>query len=388
MKYATYFEFASPGSVVFSRGKLAITGIAAAEMGKKAFIVAGFQGEGLDRLTDLLSANQVAYNIYPVKGEPDIEVVELGRNLFRQTGCDLVIAIGGGSAIDTGKAIAILLTNPDDILDYLEVIGNNQPILQPPVPFIAIPTTAGTGSEVTRNAVISVPEKAVKVSLRSPMMIPRLAVIDPELTVSLPPVVTASTGMDALTQVIEPFVSIRANAFVDLFCLEGIKRGSRALSRAFQSGYDIEAREDMSFTSLMGGYALANAGLGAVHGFAGVIGGMFAAPHGSICASLLSSVVLMNSLALSSREPNNPAIIKYQKVAQIVIGRKNATISELCSWLENLRFSLKIPSLSKYGIQPEHLDLIVEKSTGASSMKANPLVLSTEELKKILELAL
>ncbi len=255
--------------------------------------------------------------------------IDRARIAARQSRCDLVIGFGGGSAIDTGKAVAAMLTNPGEILDYLEVVGRNQVIKVPPLPYIAIPTTAGTGSEVTRNAVITEPVKQVKVSLRSPLLLPRLAVVDPQLTLSLPPAVTASTGMDALAQVIEPFVSKRANAFVDLFCRAGIKSAAGSLLRAYQTGEDEEAREGMAFTSLMGGLALANAGLGAVHGFAGPVGGLYGAPHGVVCACLLSPVIQVNVRALVAREPDHIALKKYQEIAQLVTGKENATVADL-----------------------------------------------------------
>jgi alcohol dehydrogenase class IV len=382
------FEFATATQLVFGRGKIGVVGKAAATMGKKAFILSGVQGSNLAHLTHILQENQVAWDIQHVTGEPSIETVEQGKRVAQEGGCDLVIGIGGGSAIDTGKAVAAMCANAGEVLDYLEVVGSNQPLNQPPLPYIAIPTTAGTGSEVTRNAVIFVSEKKVKVSLRSPLLLPRLAVIDPELTVSLPPFVTASTGMDALAQVIEPFVSMRANALVDLYCREGMKRAARSLFLAYQSGTDLEAREDMAFTSLMGGLSLANAGLGAVHGFAGPVGGMFAAPHGAVCAALLSPVVLVNVRALKSRAPNALALARYTEIAQLVTGRENASIPDLCSWLEDLRLSLEIPGLGKYGIKPEHIGDLVEKSAVASSMKANPIELRPDEMYEILERAL
>jgi len=382
------FEFATATQLVFGRGKIGVVGKAAATMGKKAFILSGVQGSNLAHLTHILQENQVAWDIQHVTGEPSIETVEQGKRVAQEGGCDLVIGIGGGSAIDTGKAVAAMCANAGEVLDYLEVVGSNQPLNQPPLPYIAIPTTAGTGSEVTRNAVIFVSEKKVKVSLRSPLLLPRLAVIDPELTVSLPPFVTASTGMDALAQVIEPFVSIRANALVDLYCREGMKRAARSLFLAYQSGTDLEAREDMAFTSLMGGLSLANAGLGAVHGFAGPVGGMFAAPHGAVCAALLSPVVLVNVRALKSRAPNALALARYTEIAQLVTGRENVSIPDLCSWLEDLRLSLEIPGLGKYGIKPEHIGDLVEKSAVASSMKANPIELRPDEMYEILERAL
>jgi alcohol dehydrogenase class IV len=258
-------------------------------------------------------------------------------------------------------------------------------IKNPPVPFIAIPTTAGTGSEVTRNAVIAVPEQRVKVSLRSPLMLAKIALVDSELTYSLPPEVTASTGMDALCQVIEPYTSRRANPITDLYCREGIRRGSHSLLRAYHDGKDSTAREDMAFTSLMGGLALANSGLGAAHGFAGVIGGMYAAPHGALCAALLPPVVGVNARALAQREPGNLALARYAEIAGVVLNDKDAGIDDLVRWLEDLRSQLDIPRLGAYGIYASEVEEIVAKSAVSSSMKANPIQLTKEELEEILD---
>jgi alcohol dehydrogenase class IV len=290
--------------------------------------------------------------------------------------------------MDTGKAVAALLTNPGDPLDYLEVVGRSLPLKERPAPFIAVPTTAGTGSEVTRNAVLAVPEKQTKVSLRSPMMLARVALVDPELTYDLPPAVTASTGMDALAQVIEPYVSRRANPLVDLYCREGLARAAHSLLRAYQHGSDPAAREDMAYASLMGGLALANAGLGAVHGFAGPVGGMFHAPHGAVCAALLTPVVMINARALAEREPGNPALARYTEIARLVTGNPSADVAALSHGLDELRDALHIPALREYGITHANLDELVEKSANASSMKANPLTLTREEMKEILEMAI
>ncbi len=203
------------------------------------------------------------------------------------------MAIGGGSALDLGKAAAALIANGGDPLRYLEIIGDGQPLARPSLPCICVPTTAGTGSEVTRNAVLGSPAHGVKASLRSPQMLPAVALVDPELTYDLPPALTASTGLDALTQVIEPFVSARANAFVDAICRDAIPRVIAALPAACAG--DRAARAEMAYASLCGGLALANAGLGAVHGFAGPIGGRFPAPHGAVCAVLLPHVVAINA---------------------------------------------------------------------------------------------
>jgi alcohol dehydrogenase class IV len=300
----------------------------------------------------------------------------------------MVIGLGGGSVLDAGKAIAALLTNSGDLFDYLEVIGRGQPLKEPSAPYIAIPTTAGTGAEVTRNAVLASPEHKVKVSLRSPTMLPRLAVVDPELTYSMPPAVTASTGLDALTQVMEPYVSHLANPLTDAVCRQGIQRAGRSLRRAFDNGQDTEARKDMALASLFGGLALANAKLGAVHGFAGPIGGMFQAPHGAICARLLPFVMETNVNALASREPDSSALARYDDVARLLTGDDTARSADGVAWVQELSQALAVPPLSDFGMTQEDIPAVVAKAKNASSMKGNPIVLSEEELSAILAEAL
>jgi alcohol dehydrogenase class IV len=259
---------------------------------------------------------------------------------------------------------------------------------QPAAPFIAIPTTAGTGAEVTRNAVLASPEHQVKVSLRSPYMLARLAVIDPELTYDLPPALTASTGLDALTQLIEPYVCLRANPLTDGYCREGIPRAARSLRTAVFNGRNPAARADLAVASLLGGLSLANAGLGAVHGFAGPIGGSFPAPHGAVCAALLPSVMAANLRALRERDPQNPALPRYQKVAALLTGNVNATVDDGVAWVQKLVADLPVPRLREFGLREEHIPSLVTKAANASSMKANPIVLTADELAETLRLAL
>ena len=281
------FEFAAATRILFGPGTLQEVASLALGMGKRAFVVTGRSAERAAPLLEGLKEHRVESVLANVPGEPTTDLALAGVERARETQCDFVIGIGGGSVLDAGKAIAALMTNKGDLFDYLEVIGRGNPLAHPSAPYIAVPTTAGTGSEVTRNAVLASPEHQVKVSLRSPSMLPRLAVVDPELMYSMPPAVTASTGLDALTQVLEPYVSNQANPMTDGICREGLGRAARSLRRAYEDGRDAEARQDMALVSLFGGLALANAKLGAVHGFAGPLGGLFPAPHGTICARLL-----------------------------------------------------------------------------------------------------
>lgn len=304
----------------------------------------------------------------------------------RRTG--LVIAVGGGSVIDTGKAIAVLVGNPGDPLDYLEVIGGGQSIAKPGVPLVAVPTTAGSGAEVTRNAVLGSRAARVKASLRSPLMLPRVALVDPELTYNLPPPLTASTGLDALAQLVEPFVSRRATPLTDLFCRDGIPRIARALPRAYRDGQDVVAREDMAFASLLGGLSLSHAGLGAVHGLAGPIGGRFPAPHGAVCAALLPHVLRANVRALRLRDPGGAALSRYAEVAQWLTGLDHARADDAADWLEELAGSLRVLTLRAFGVTAADVAPLVEQASRSSSMQGNPIQLSSGELQDVVTNAL
>src|SRR5579884_360389 len=335
------FEFATAGRILFGPGRLQEAGKLAADLGRHALIVTGRTSDRAAPLLEQLEASGMEAARFAVAGEPTLETIRQGVEAARQAGCDLVIGMGGGSALDTGKAIAALLANGGDPLDYVEIIGAGKPLLRPSLPYLAIPTTAGTGAEVTRNAVLGVPEHRIKVSLRSLFLLPRAALVDPELTYSLPPDVTAATGMDALTQLIEPFVCNRANPFSDALCREGMPRAARSLRRACEDGSDTAAREDMALASLFGGLALANAGLGAVHGFAGPIGGRFPAPHGAVCAALIAPTMGVN-LEASRRTGNEAAVARYAAVAQLLTASPAATPAEGVAWVRNLVQTLNI----------------------------------------------
>ena len=374
------FEFATATRIVFAPGAVGQIGAIAGEFGRRALVTTGRDPARARRLLELLGAAKITAIPFAVGGEPDVELVRRGVAAARGGNCDMVIAFGGGSALDSGKAIAAMLGNAGDVMDYLEVIGGGKTLARPGLPFLAIPTTAGTGSEVTRNAVLASPEHQVKVSLRSPFMLARVAVVDPELTWDLPPNITASTGLDALTQLIEPYVCNRANPMIDALCEEGMGRAARSLRTAFTEGRNAAAREDMALASLFGGLALANAGLGAVHGLAGVIGGMFPAPHGAICAALLPHIMDANIEALRAREPKNPTLARYETVARLLTGTLSASADEGVAWTRQLVADLRIPGLGTYGVTARHAADIVKKSRNASSMKANPIVLTDEEL--------
>jgi len=382
------FEFATAARVVFGAGSLAQLGPAAAALGGRALLVTGRDVDRALPAAQVLRAAGIAVQLWSVSGEPGTADVEAGVLTARAGGCDLVVAIGGGSPLDAGKAIAALLTNDGPPLDYLEVVGRGRALEREPAPFIAVPTTAGTGSEVTRNAVLTASEQRVKVSLRSPKMLPRLAIVDPLLTLSLPPGVTADCGLDALTQCLEPLVSNRGNPITDGLAREGLGRASRSLRRAWADGGDLEARTQMCAASLLGGMALANAALGAVHGLAGPIGGMFPAPHGAVCARLLPEVMAANVAALRARAPQSPALRRYREVARIVTDMDEATIEDGIAWLRALATELGIRPLRSHGVGAADLPELVSRGQRASSMRGNPIALSDAELHAVLVAAL
>lgn len=378
------FELATATRILFGAGTVREAPAAVQALGARRVLLV--TGANPARAQPLRAALQAEVSLFPVSGEPTVDVARAG--VAAAAGCDAIIALGGGSALDAGKAIAALAANGGDPLDYLEVIGRGGKLHRPSLPFVAIPTTAGTGAEVTRNAVLASPEAGVKASLRSPLMLPALAVVDPDLLVGSPPSVLASSGLDALSQLIEPFLSVRANPVTDALAREGIRRSARSLRRAVTVELDAAAREDLALASLLGGLCLANAGLGAVHGFAAPAGGMFAAPHGALCAALLVPVMEVNLRALQTRAPTHPALGRFSEVAALLTGHPEASADEGLAWLRALVAALAIPGLGRHGLTPAQVPLLVERARAASSMKANPIALSDEELSEIASTAI
>jgi len=383
-----HFEFATATRILFGSGKVHEAIAAAAGLGNRLMVVTGSNPARIHPLLEEMRERNLEITPFPIQGEPTIPMILDGVQMAKKAGCELVIGCGGGSVLDAAKAIAALLTNPGDPLDYLEVVGKGNPLRQPCAPCICIPTTAGTGCEVTRNSVLISPEHKVKISLRSPRMLPFLAVVDPDLTHSLPPSITASTGMDALTQLIEPLVSIHAKPITDALCREGIRRAALWLRQAYADGSNAEARENMALAGLFGGLALANAGLGAVHGLAAPLGGLLPIPHGVVCARLLPHVAAANLKALRARSPNSPALSRYEEVSHLLTGKPSAHAEEGIEWLFQICSDLSIPRLSGFGLTEKDLPAIAEKALKSSSMKGNPIPLEIDELMEILQAAL
>lgn len=373
-------EFATAGRIVFGNGRVQEAGEHARALGRSALLVTGKNPARAEDVRRLVLARGISVTVFSVDGEPTLEVVKEGAAQTKIHTNDLVIGIGGGSVLDAAKAIAALATNRRPTLDYLEVIGRGLPLESKPLPTIMIPTTAGTGSEVTRNAVLISREHKAKVSLRHHWMLPTVALVDPQLTRSVPKATRAATGLDALSQLIEPFVCARANPLTDGFCREGISLAARSLRRVVQNAEDAEAREQMSMASVLGGLSLANAGLGAVHGFAGPLGALFNAPHGALCAILLPHVMRAN-LRAGKKD-------RFEEVARRLSGNPAASAEDGVRWVETLVKDLGIAGLGKFGVTPAHFPDIIEKARNASSMKANPVELSEGELEEILQRSL
>lgn len=377
------FEFATSTRIVFGPGVFREIASDIRLLGKTAVIVHGKSRERAQALAGLLEMPVVECEI---AGEPRIDQIRAVMRDLHNVREPVVIGLGGGGVLDGARAVAGLLTNPGDILDYLEIIGKGKTIAHRAAPLVAIPTTSGTGSEVTRNAVLTSPEHSLKVSLRSPLLLPLIACVDPELTLTVPPALTANTGMDALSHILESFVSHAANPMTDAICREGLMR-ARSLLPAFKNGNDLAARSDMSLASLMGGMALANSRLGAVHGFAAPLGGTFDAPHGAVCAALLAPVMEVNIRALCGRDPGSPSLERYAVVAQILTNDQSVTAEDGVKWVSDLAHHLGISGISSFGVTDSHFSELCVKAAAASSMKGNPIVLQTEELQEILHRA-
>jgi alcohol dehydrogenase class IV len=379
------FAFETPSRIVFGPGcrrevRAALKGYSAS----RVLVVSGKRAERHAWLLDELQSQSIQADVWSVAGEPTVKDARDALVFAREQRVDAVIALGGGSAIDLGKAVAALVTNPGDVLDYLEVVGQGRPLSRPGIPCIAVPTTAGTGAEVTKNSVFEVPEARVKVSLRSPFLLPKLAICDPELTFSVPRDVTAHTGMDALAQVVEPFLSRFASPLTDAMCRDAIVRGSSAILTVFEHLHDLKARTDMMYTSLVGGLALANARLGAVHGLAGPLGGYCHAPHGALCAALLPATLEVNLRAI--RDRGEPRFLdRFTELARLVTERSDARPEDAIEFYVELRLALKIPHLHDLGVSLEQAKSLIPAAQRSSSMKGNPVDLTDRELERILE---
>lgn len=390
------FDFFNTPRIVFGRGRAAEVGALVGPLGRRALVVYNGDAPGaggpLDRVLDSLKAPGVDVHLYRQRGEPQVGDVEGGVAVAREAGCDVLVALGGGSAVDCGKAIAGVLANGGSPLDYMEVIGRGLPLKVPAVPWVAVPTTAGTGAEVTRNAVVGDPARKFKASLRSELLLPRAVVVDAELGVAVPPAVTAASGMDALCQLVESYTSTGAQPITDALALEGMELAAKSLQRAYEAGGDVAAREDMALAALLSGITLTNAGLGAVHGFAAPLGANFPVPHGVVCAALLPHVMRANVGALRAESPNHPALERCATVGRVVSGRQGLGQEEAIdagvSAVADLARALDIPRLAGFGLREEDVPAMVALAKRASSMRYNPVVMPDDVLAGVLRAAI
>ncbi|RKH31314.1 iron-containing alcohol dehydrogenase [Corallococcus praedator] len=380
------FEFATANRVLFGPGRIAeVPDLVRGLGGQKVLLVTGVNPARAEPVRAALERLGIPSASFRVAGEPTVDTAREGTAVALEARCDTVVALGGGSALDAGKAIAALAANGGDPLDYLEVIGRGQALTKPSLPLIAIPTTAGTGSEVTRNAVLGSKEAGVKASLRSPLMLPRVALVDPDLLEHTPADVLAAGGLDALSQLIEPFVSVRAQPLTDALAREGMQRSARSLRKAVLHGPGPSEREDLALASLFGGLCLANAGLGAVHGFAAPLGGMLGAAHGALCAALLGATLEVNLDALRTRAPEHPALPRFRELAVLLTGQPEARAEDGITWVKDLVQALRIRGLRAMGLDEADVPGLVAKARAASSMKGNPLVLTDAELTSLVQ---
>ncbi|MDZ4311620.1 MAG: iron-containing alcohol dehydrogenase [Cypionkella sp.] len=363
------FAFLTATEILFGRGTAAQAAARAKALGGTVFLLHGSPARA-DWLGDALAGQGCKVTRFVVQGEPDIAMIEAATEAAK--GAQVVVSLGGGAVIDAGKAVAAMVPATRPLMDHLEVIGKSLPLDHAPLPFIAIPTTAGTGAEVTRNAVIGAPGHQRKVSLRDKRMLPALAIIDPALTDHTPKNITLASGLDAITQVIEPYICTRANRLTDALCRDAIPQGLRALRRLMQ-GEDAAARDDMAWVSLCGGLALANAGLGVIHGLAGPLGGLIAAPHGAICGTLLPK-----GLAMNAERAADPSRIRQVIgwIAEAFDVKPEKAICTLTQWSRQNG----LPSLAQMGFTPQHLHQAAEAAATSSSMQANPVRLSATDL--------
>ena len=380
------FNFFSPTKIIFGPGTTGKIAQSVKNLGGSALIVTGKDTRRATSIIADLEQAGICCTVFSQPTEPLVEDVVQGGKMAGELGVDFILALGGGSVLDAAKAISALAVNTRDIYDYLEVIGRGMPLEQKSLPLVAIPTTAGTGAEVTCNAVLGSRDYGVKVSMRSPFLYPYLVIVDPALTLSMPQRITAETGMDALTQLMEAFVTPFSSPITDALCIEGLKRVAKSFVNAFKNGQDIEARQDMCIASLLGGLVLANAKLGAVHGIAGPLGGMIKASHGLICARFLAPVTELNITRLAQLGSTNDTVLeKYRKIAVILTRDSTAQPGDGVDFIKKLAMTMELSMLKKPGLDGFGCKELAEKALASSSIKGNPVKLTSKEILALVE---
>ena len=387
------FTLARLPRIEFGEGRLAKLPVLAKQLGQRVLLVTGAHSfcdsPNSTLLLDALRLEGLSWDHLKVTGEPSPQFVDKAVAEFRQATIDVVVGIGGGSVLDAAKAIAGLLPQGNSVMDHLEGVGPELPYRGPATPFIAVPTTAGTGSEATKNAVLSVQgAHGFKKSFRDEALVPQWAIVDPALLASCPPHLIAANGMDALTQLIESYVSIKANPITDALALSGVEAVKTGLLPWYAGGPDLSAaRAAMAYAALLSGITLAQVGLGSVHGLAAPLGAFFPIPHGVACGTLLTAATAINIEALRGREPDNVALDKYARLGALLTGRnyrnRENAWEALLKLLTHWTGQLELPKLSRYSIRTTDIDHIVANARG-SSMKTNPITLTDQEIRRIL----
>lgn len=383
------FNIAQLPELEFGSGAIQKLSTHIARFGKNVLLVTGKSSIEQSEFWSLITTS-IEYSRIKIEGEPSPQIVDQYVADFKQHKIDVVVGIGGGSVLDAAKAIAGLLPFGNSVMDHLEGVGPERPYAGPPIPFIAVPTTAGTGSETTKNAVLSVQGKdGFKKSFRDAQLVANVAIVDPDLLRTCPPELIAANGMDAFTQLLESYVSIKANPLTDALALDGIKAAAEALPAWYTNkGDQARCRYQMAYASMLSGITLAQVGLGSVHGLASPLGAFFPIPHGVVCGTLLAKATEVNLDAMQQRESDNPALSKYADIGRILTGNKTLSdhaahielVKRLYQWTEQLA----LPKLSSYGVTPKDFPHIVKNSRG-SSMKTNPIVLTDKEISDILQ---
>lgn len=380
----TGFSIVTPGQILFGRGEAGRAPARIAAHGARGVLVHGRDPARALWLLEALRAAGCEVLALACAGEPTLAMLQAATDQARAFRPDWVAGLGGGAPLDLAKAVAALVPAPGNAMDHLEVVGRGLPLVAAPLPFIALPTTAGTGAEVTRNAVIGLPEHGRKVSLRDVRMLARLAIIDPELTDACPRAVTLGSGLDAMAQVIEPYVSIRATPFTDALVRPAMGRGLAALIRLMGPAPDPVARDEMAWVSLCGGLALANGGLGAVHGLAGPVGGVTGAAHGAICGALLGPVLALNA---ARAMPGSVAAARLAEVLEVIGTGLGVAAQDAPQQLARWAAGAGLPGLVAQGLRPDQHVGVAEAALASSSMQGNPVALSVADLIGVLAAA-
>lgn len=372
------FSLVTPTEIMFGRGKIDQLNDRVTTLGKRILVVHGRNPGRLSGIFESLKAVDIVQTL-SIEKEPDLKTLVAAIDQGKLLGIDLVLGIGGGSVMDAAKVLAAMLPSQTQLISHLEVVGSGLPLSARRLPLILVPTTSGTGAEVTRNAVIDIPEARRKVSLRDNQLLPDLALVDPALTDNCPRHVSLYSGLDAITQVIEPFLSSRSNLFTDMLCIEAIPKGLRALKQ-LMAMESKDARDALSQVSLFGGLALANSGLGVVHGIAGPLGGLCGAPHGAICGALLPAGITANRDNVIEAEH----IARIDRVIGWIADAFETPTEQALQHLRQWIIESGLPGLASIGVTEEHIILASKAAASSSSMKANPVVLSTATIANVM----